>query len=211
MRSMPGIQQMPPVKPESTPSPFPAARGAIPEVFGRDDMGSYESVSSGRSPPPLSYGAHYQQPYQPYYSPNPGMHPPPMHLHHQIPPQRFTSYFPGPAQAGPSFAQPQPHYPSQPLPQVPPQTGPTPRGGYEYPGMAIPPGPPGYNTPASAPMFPPPPPPPPVTAQQSQGFISLFNELAMKNRMATSWQQQKSGQQHIPEWTMWLMGKRAEF
>ncbi|KAG9076727.1 hypothetical protein FS749_010596 [Ceratobasidium sp. UAMH 11750] len=46
---------------------------------------------------------------------------------------------------------------------------------------------------------------PPLPTQQTQGFISLFNELAMKNRMITSWQQQKTGQQHIPEWTMWLI------
>ncbi|KAF8600342.1 hypothetical protein BDV93DRAFT_546418 [Ceratobasidium sp. AG-I] len=199
LRSLPGVTQMPQIKPES-PSPFPPARGPIPDVYGREDM---ESVSSGRSPPPLSYGAHYQQPYQSYYPPNPGMTPHPMHMHPQTAPQRFTSFVPGPSHMpGPSYAQPQPpqHF-ATPPPMAHPQPQVQARGGYpEYPGMSMPANPPGYGVPQPIP----PPPPPPVTAQ-SQGFISLFNELAMKNRMAISWQQHKSGQQHIPEWTMWLM------
>lgn len=204
MRNIAGVMQMPQIQPEPSPSPSMAARGPVPDTFVRDD----ETVSSGRSPPPMSYGAHYQQPYHSYYHANPGMAPHPMHMHPQPAHPRFASFVPGHSPVpGASFAHPQPHYPgTPPMTQPPPPPQSMPRGGYgEYPGMGMPQNPPGYNVPPVIPQ-----PPPPTAAQPSQGFISLFNELAMKNRMAISWQQQKSGQQHIPEWTMWLMGKRAE-
>ncbi|CAE6443978.1 unnamed protein product [Rhizoctonia solani] len=102
-----------------------------------------------------------------------------------------------------TFAQPQPMYNTPPPPAtIPSQTvyptqppGAMPLGG--YPGMGMPQNP-GFVPPAVAP-------PVPVSAsQQNQGYISLVNELAMKNRRSITWQQAKVGQQHMPEWTMWL-------
>ncbi|KAG8787718.1 hypothetical protein FRC12_015338 [Ceratobasidium sp. 428] len=110
--------------------------------------------------------------------------------------------------SSPSFAPPQP--PQQPAPAPGGyQQGPYQQPQYASPPQGVPPqpsnmasggwqNPPGYGMPAQMPVPPPP-------GQQTQGFISLFNELAMKNRLVTSWQQQKTGQQHIPEWTMWLI------
>ncbi|KAG8708222.1 hypothetical protein FRC08_000054 [Ceratobasidium sp. 394] len=97
----------------------------------------------------------------------------------------------------------QPPYQQMPFASSTPQ-GVSPQPSNMAPGgwPSQPPNPPGYAMPTQ-----PPPsiPMPPLPTQQTQGFISLFNELAMKNRMITSWQQQKTGQQHIPEWTMWLI------
>ncbi|KAL5639358.1 hypothetical protein ACGC1H_006760 [Rhizoctonia solani] len=100
----------------------------------------------------------------------------------------------------PNIVHPQPQLYSTPPPVIPLQTGyPTqplgaiPPGGYPAMGMSQNPG------------FAPPPPSAPVSApSQSQGYISLINELAMKNRKSIAWQQAKVGQQHMPEWTMWL-------
>ncbi|KAJ1301738.1 hypothetical protein OPQ81_008971 [Rhizoctonia solani] len=98
-----------------------------------------------------------------------------------------------------TFAQPQPQYNTPPPATIPSQTayptqplGAMPPGG--YPSMGMP-----QNL-----GFTQPPPVPVATPQQTQGFISLINELAMKNRKSLSWQQAKVGQQHMPEWTMWL-------
>ncbi|KAG9128008.1 hypothetical protein FRC07_006368 [Ceratobasidium sp. 392] len=216
MTRIPGVEQVtvpayPKVEPPSDiSSPMPTRKAQHMPV--EIDTNSNESVSSGRSPPPPMFGSQslYMQPFQPYYPPNPS-NPPPSHpLQHIHPqsgpfPQRFASHAPGPVPtSSPSF-----------ISQMQPQAG---LGGYQqvsYPqthgisnNMAssswqpTPPNPPGYGIPAqAAPQFSIPPPP----TQQTQGFISLFNELAMKNRMVTSWQQQKTGQQHIPEWTMWLI------
>ncbi|KAH7334231.1 hypothetical protein B0J17DRAFT_672652 [Rhizoctonia solani] len=79
-------------------------------------------------------------------------------------------------------------YPTQPPSAIP-------LGG--YPGMGMPQNP-GFAPPAV------PPPIPVSAAQPAQGYISLVNELAMKNRRTITWQQAKVGQQHMPEWTMWL-------
>ncbi|QRW11876.1 double-stranded RNA-binding motif protein [Ceratobasidium sp. AG-Ba] len=115
------------------------------------------------------------------------------------------------------YQQPQPQYPQAQAQYLQTQyTSPPPQSVPVQPqSNVIPPGwggsqpqqnPPGYNSmpaqsavPAPMPMM------PPLPTQQTQGFISLFNELAMKHRMTTSWQTQKTGQQHIPEWTMWLL------
>jgi hypothetical protein len=193
------------------------------------DMACNESVSSGRSPPPHMYGAHYHQPYQPYYLPNPSNPSLParsmQYIHPQSAlPQRFPSYAPGsahsssppfmPSQTQLGFQPVQTPYPAPPSLQY--QTPPPPanmaRGGYDqFQGMAsMSNNPPSYNlptppsAPAPAPVLIPVPPP---SSQQTQGFISLFNEMAMKHRITSSWQQQKTGQQHIPEWTMWLLGR----
>jgi hypothetical protein len=72
-----------------------------------------------------------------------------------------------------------------------------------YPGMAMQPPNPGFAPASSAAA-----PAPVVVSQQTQGFISLINELAMKNRRTITWQQAKVGQQHMPEWTMWLLSER---
>ncbi|CEL57004.1 hypothetical protein RSOLAG1IB_08257 [Rhizoctonia solani AG-1 IB] len=104
------------------------------------------------------------------------------------------------------LAQPQPQYNIQPPSMMPPQTtyptqpppGSMPPSG--YPGMAMQPPNPGFAPASSAAA-----PAPVVASQQTQGFISLINELAMKNRRTITWQQAKVGQQHMPEWTMWLL------
>lgn len=202
-----------PVKNEPAPSLFSSTRptsSAGTALF--DDNRSMDSFSSGRSPPPLLYGAHYHQSYQPYYPPNPSnphiLHPHISPLHNPTISSRFSSYAPGTVHTSSpaTFAQPQPQFAS-PSPQIPPQ--PTyhaqpppsamPSGG--YPGMGMAPNPPGFAPPPQAPPI------PQVMSQQTQGFISLVNELAMKHRKLLTWQQTKVGQQHMPEWTMWLSGK----
>ncbi|KAG8714922.1 hypothetical protein FRC08_011245 [Ceratobasidium sp. 394] len=226
MMGIPGVERMtapaykaPP--PPSVSSPTPT-RGPQNLMAGMD-VNSNDSVSSGRSPPPHLYGPHYQQPYQPYYMSNPPPPPHPMqHVHLQSGPlpQRFASYAPGPvptsspvfmptssqSQAGSGGYQ-QPPYQQMPFASSTPQ-GVSPQPSNMAPGgwPSQPPNPPGYAMP---PQPPPSIPMPPLPTQQTQGFISLFNELAMKNRMITSWQQQKTGQQHIPEWTMWLIGRSS--
>ncbi|KAG8691489.1 hypothetical protein FRC09_011612 [Ceratobasidium sp. 395] len=213
VEKMPTPAYAPKVEPPSVTSPMPT-RGH-PGMAAEMDTNSGESVSSGRSPPPHMFGPHYQQPYQPYYPPNPSRPPPAPHpLQHLHPqpapyPQRFAPYVPGPVPtSSPSFAPPQP--PQQPAPAPGGyQQAPYQQPQYASPPQGVPPqpsnmasggwqNPPGYGMPAQMPVPPPP-------GQQTQGFISLFNELAMKNRLVTSWQQQKTGQQHIPEWTMWLI------
>jgi hypothetical protein len=132
-------------------------------------------------------------------------------LHNQTMPPRFPSYLPGVLgavqTASPAtFAQPQPLH-GTPTPQMPPQptyhTQPPPSAmpSSGYPGLGMPPNPPGF-----APQVPP---MPAAMPQQTQGFISLVNELAMKHRKQLAWQQAKVGQQHMPEWTMWLSSKRV--
>ncbi|CAE6470876.1 unnamed protein product [Rhizoctonia solani] len=210
MLMIPGMERMKsPIKQEPAPSYSSSTRApsTVSHIF---DNNSIESVSSGRSPPPVSYGAHYQQPFQPYYSPhNATIAPPhmqPMHAHTLQP--RYSSYAPGPGPVHTSnpatFAQPQPMYNTPPPPPatMPSQTvyptqppGAMPLGG--YPGMGMPQNP-GFVPPAVAPPVPVP------ASQQNQGYISLVNELAMKNRRSITWQQAKVGQQHMPEWTMWL-------
>ncbi|KAG8740365.1 hypothetical protein FRC10_004404 [Ceratobasidium sp. 414] len=202
----------------SSPMPTRVPQSLVAEM----DVNSNESVSSGRSPPPHSYGPHYQQPYQPYYPFNLSNPPPPPHPMQRIylqsgpVPQRFTSYAPGPAPtSNPPFVvtppQPQvgsggyqqPSYQPMQYASSSPQ-GMSPQPGNMAPGGFVPPqsNPPGYGMQAQAP---PAIPIPPLPSQQTQGFISLFNELAMKHRLKISWEQQKTGQQHIPEWTMWLI------
>ncbi|CAE6391673.1 unnamed protein product [Rhizoctonia solani] len=206
MLNIPGLQRIstPTIKQEPAPSYSSSTRApsTVSQLF---DHRSIESVSSGRSPPPLSYGAHYQQSFQPYYPPpNANIAPPhmqPMHnpaLHSRYSPYAglasVHSSHPGIVQPQPlQYSTPpppaisiQPGYPTQPLGAIPPS-------GYPAMGMSQNPG------------FAPPPAPAPVPApQQSQGYISLINELAMKNRRGIAWQQAKVGQQHMPEWTMWL-------
>ncbi|QRW24816.1 double-stranded RNA-binding motif protein [Rhizoctonia solani] len=127
---------------------------------------------------------------------------PPHSLH-----ARFSPYSPGPG--GPvhtsspaALAHPQPQYnvnlprdASQTVYPTQPPLGAMPPGG--YPAMGI-----GPNS-GFAPPAPGPAPAPVAAPQQTQGF-SLINEMAMKNRRSVSWQQAKVGQQHMPEWTMWL-------
>ncbi|EUC55510.1 double-stranded RNA-binding motif protein [Rhizoctonia solani AG-3 Rhs1AP] len=206
MLNIPGLQRIstPTIKQEPAPSYSSSTRApsTVSQLF---DHRSIESVSSGRSPPPLSYGAHYQQSFQPYYPPpNANIAPPhmqPMHnpaLHSRYSPYAglasVHSSHPGIVQPQPlQYSTPpppaipiQPGYPTQPLGAIPPSG---------YPAMGMP----------QNPGFAPPPAPAPVPApQQSQGYISLINELAMKNRRGIAWQQAKVGQQHMPEWTMWL-------
>ncbi|CAE6420774.1 unnamed protein product [Rhizoctonia solani] len=208
MSNIAGLQRMDtPIKPEPALSYASSTRASSTTHFFEDR--SNESVSSGRSPPPLSYGAHYQQPFQPYYhTPNATMIPPHMQPPHSLH-ARFSPYSPGPG--GPvhtsspaALAHPQPQYNVQPPQGIASQTvyptqpplGAMPPGG--YPAMGI-----GPNS-GFAPPAPGPAPAPVAAPQQTQGFISLINEMAMKNRRSVSWQQAKVGQQHMPEWTMWL-------
>ncbi|CAE7179835.1 unnamed protein product [Rhizoctonia solani] len=211
MSNIPGLQRIStPVKQEPAPSYSSSTRApsTVSQLF---DHRSIESVSSGRSPPPLSYGAHYQQPFQPYYHPsqtnnfapplNNSLAPPHMQSLHTHPPHpRYSPYSGlGPVHTSqPStIAHPQPHQygtpPPGPIPSYPTQPpGAIPLSG--YPGMGM-----SQNS-----GFVPPPATVPAPQSQSQGNISLINELAMKNRRSITWQQAKVGQQHMPEWTMWL-------
>ncbi|CAE6501436.1 unnamed protein product [Rhizoctonia solani] len=204
MLGIPGLQRVStPIKQEPAPSYSSSTRApsTVSQLF---DNRSIESVSSGRSPPPLSYGAHYQQSFQPYYRPPhnttiapPHMQPMPnMHPH-------YPSYAPGPGLVHTSspvtLAQPQPQYSTPP----PPATM-TSQAGYptQPPGVIPPGGYPGMGMSQNSGFAPPP--APLAVPQQTQGYISLINELAMKNRKTLAWQQAKVGQQHMPEWTMWL-------
>ncbi|CAE6432774.1 unnamed protein product [Rhizoctonia solani] len=204
MLNITGMQRIstPSIKQEPAPSYSSSTRAAstVSQLF---EHRSIESVSSGRSPPPLSYGAHYQQSFQPYYPPsNPTIAPPHMQpMHNHALHSRYSPYAGLPVHSShPNIVHPQPQLYSTPPPVIPLQTGyPTqplgaiPPGGYPAMGMSQNPG------------FAPPPPSAPVSApSQSQGYISLINELAMKNRKSIAWQQAKVGQQHMPEWTMWL-------
>ncbi|KAG8732891.1 hypothetical protein FRC11_010271 [Ceratobasidium sp. 423] len=204
MMGIPGLQRTsPPIKQEPAPSySSTRAPSVVSQLF---ENRSLESVSSGRSPPPLSYGAHYQQSFQPYYHPhNANIAPPHMqHMPNHTMHPRYPSYAPGLGlvhSSSPSMlAQPQPQYSTPP----PPATTPSQAGYPTQPQGAMPPG--GYPVMGMSqnPGFAPPPAPVAVP-QQSQGYISLINEMAMKNRKSLAWQQAKVGQQHMPEWTMWL-------
>ncbi|CAE6387307.1 unnamed protein product [Rhizoctonia solani] len=211
MLNIPGLQRIStPIKQEPAPS-YTASTTAPSTASHSFDDRSNESVSSGRSPPPLSYRAHYQQAFQPYHTHNPTMIPPHMQPPHLLHPH-YSPYAPGPSgpvhTSSPSLAQPQPQYTIQPPSMMASQTtyptatqpllGAMPLGG--YPGMGMQPPNPGFAPPTSAPA-----PAPAVVPQQAQGFISLINEMAMKHRRAIAWQQAKVGQQHMPEWTMWLL------
>ncbi|KAG9084616.1 hypothetical protein FRC06_003977 [Ceratobasidium sp. 370] len=230
MMGIPGVEKMttpaytktPPTLSVSSPTPTRGPQNLMVEM----DVNSNESVSSGRSPPPHLYGPHYQQPFQPFYSSNLSNPPPPhphpmqhMYLQSGLLPQRLASYVPGSAPtSSPAFVPTPPQsqvgsggYQQPPYQQMQ-YASPSPQAAPTQPSNMAPggwmPNPPGYAMPAPAPtpaQVPPSMPMPPPPGQQTQGFISLFNELAMKNRMQTSWQQQKTGQQHIPEWTMWLV------
>ncbi|CAE6454713.1 unnamed protein product [Rhizoctonia solani] len=205
MLNLPGLQRMStPIKLDPVPS-YASSTRAPSTVSHLFDHRSIESVSSGRSPPPVSYGAHYQQPFQPYYHPPPTTNIAPPHMqsiHNHAAHSRYSPYLGlGPVHTShpATIAQPQPHQYGTP----PPVTMPSQPGYPTQPPGAMPPsGYPGIGM-SQNPGFAPP--PAPVSApQQSQGYISLINELAMKNRKAISWQQAKVGQQHMPEWTMWL-------
>ncbi|KAF8755906.1 hypothetical protein RHS01_04947 [Rhizoctonia solani] len=187
MLSIAGLQRMnTPIKPEPALSYASSTRASSTTHFFEDR--SNESVSSGRSPPPLSYGAHYQQPFQPYYhTPNATMIPPHMQPPHSLH-ARFSPYSPGPG--GPvhtsspaALAHPQPQYNAQPPQVMASQTV------SEFRIRTT-------RTRARAGAC--------SRSSANTGFISLINEMAMKNRRSVSWQQAKVGQQHMPEWTMWL-------
>ncbi|QRV83157.1 double-stranded RNA-binding motif protein [Ceratobasidium sp. AG-Ba] len=178
-----------PFKSEPPPSFVSSTSASGFRVNGEAERNSNESISSG----PVASSSPAFGP--PQTQPGPGMFPPGQGLYQQPQPQ-----YP---QAQAQYLQTQ--YTSPPPQSVPvqPQSNVIPPG---WGGSQPQQNPPGYNSmpaqsavPAPMPMM------PPLPTQQTQGFISLFNELAMKHRMTTSWQTQKTGQQHIPEWTMWLL------